>query len=280
MPAIAVFLLLAAPAPEPTWGELRPADPADPAPVDAVPTPERSEPPPPTPPPPQPTVVQPAPPPAPPPRPDRPIRWRLNLKLDVGATRLDSPKWYAASGSRIDTTAGLGLGLDLRPGGGRVYIGPTLGFRAWGDSDSVHGTLHVGLRVRELLAGARLSIAALDGLDVFVQARGGSVFVLRDVRGEVGGGGLSTESSRALAGTGEAIAGLSLYLPKRMLPRKGAARVTGGFELAAGYAFRSAVDIRARPSLAEDDIPTITADFGRIPLRGVVWHLGLFIRFM
>jgi hypothetical protein len=214
--------------------------------------------------------------PAPPPRPDRPIRWRLGIKLELGATRLDSTRWYAASGSRIDTTVGLGLNYDLRPGGGRVYIGPTLGFRAWGDYDSIHGTLQVGLRARELLAGARLSIAALDGLDVFVQARGGPVFVIRDV----GTNGLSTMTSRAVTGAGEAIGGLSLYLPKRFLPRKGAARVTAGLELAAGYAFRGPVDVRATPSVAEDDIPTTTADFGSIPLRGVVWHLGVFVRFM
>jgi hypothetical protein len=287
MHAIAVFLLFAPPAParapEPTWGELQPAAPApaEAAPVDAVPTPERAEPAPPPaaaqPPPPAPQpVVQPKPPPPQPPPPDRPIRWRLGLGLDVGATRLDSPKWYAVSTKRIDTTVGLGLNFDLRPGGGRLYIGPTLGFRAWGDSDYLHDTLYVGLRVRELLAGARLSIAALDGLDVFVQARGGPVFTIR----ELGSSNLPTMTSRAVSPAGEAIAGLSLYLPKRFLPRKGAARVTGGLELAAGYAFRGPVDVRATPSVAEDDIPTTTADLGSVPLRGVVWHLGLFIRFM
>lgn len=288
MHALAVVLLLAPPAParppapEPSWGELQPADAA---PVDAVPTPERPEPaapppaPQPPPPPPQPTAQPPQPPaaqPSPSPRPDRPIRWRLGIKLDVGATRLDSTRWYAVSGSRIDTTVGAGLHYDLRPGGGRVYVGPTLGFRAWGDSDSLHNAVYVGLRARELLAGARLSIAARDGLDVFVQARGGPVFVDR----EVGTGGLSTITSRVVTGAGEAIGGLSLYLPKRFLPRKGAARVTGGLELAAGYAFRGPVAVRATPDLADDDIPTTTAEFGSVPLRGVVWHLGVFIRFM
>lgn len=300
MLALAVFLLLAPPAPArapepvpaPSWGELAPtaapptAAPTD-APIDAVPTPTRTDaapatPPPVVQPPPAalPPVVQPAPPPEKP-RPDRPIRRRIDLKLEAGLTRLDSPKWYAAAWRRHDATFGASVDLDLRPGGGRVYIGPTLGFRMWGEADSVHDALFVSLAVRELLAGARLSIAAVDGVDAFVQARGGPVFVRRDI-----GGGFDASSSfyaagdRAITGGGEAIGGLSVYLPKRWLPRKGAARVTAGFETALGYAYRGAVEIRAKADTAEDDIPTKTADFGSIPLRGLVWHVGLFVRFM
>jgi hypothetical protein len=290
MHALAVILLLAPPAPEPSWGDMRPADapveaapveaaPVDAAPVDAAPAeaaPAETTPPPQPPPPQQPPVAQPPPPPSTPSRPDRPIRWRLDVKLEAGATRPDSPTWYAASSKRVDNTIGVGLNYDFRPGGGRVYFGPTLGFRAWGEQDYVHQALDISLQMRELLAGARLSIAVLDGLDLFLQPRGGPVFVRRYVAGN----NFAAESDRALLGAAEAMAGLSLYLPKRWLPRKRAARVTGGLELAAGWSYRSPVAIRGKPVEAEDAIPTQTADFGRIPLHGVVWHIGVFIRFM
>ena len=55
--------------------------------------------------------------------------------------------------------------------------------------------------------------------------------------------------------------------------------MTGGLEFAAGYSWRSAIDVRPQISTDEDPIPTTGAPLGDLSLRGVQWRVGLFLRF-
>ncbi len=75
-------------------------------------------------------------------------------------------------------------------------------------------------------------------------------------------------------------AGLSLYLPKAWLPRKQAARVTGGLNLGLGYVWRGRVD--AQPALEQGDepLPAQTSPWGDLSLGGLSWSVGLFVRVM
>ena len=72
---------------------------------------------------------------------------------------------------------------------------------------------------------------------------------------------------------------MNLYLPKRWLPRRGASRVTGGLELAAGYTWRKSVDVRPTLATDEDPIATQGTEFGDVAIRGFAWRLGVFVRF-
>ena len=113
----------------------------------------------------------------------------------------------------------------------------------------------------------------VEGVDLFVQAGGGVSIVDFNVD--------STQyaAQRALAGVVDGQGGAAIYLPKRWLRRRGASRVTGGLEFAAGYSWRSAIDVRPQISTDEDPIPTTGAPLGDLSLRGVQWRVGLFLRF-
>lgn len=217
-----------------------------------------------------------APMPAPPPspvRPARPIRWRIDMVLDIGGARFGDRAWRAFDANRSVVQAGVSLRADARLGRTRVFLGGGASFRNLGGASSLYEATYTDARVREPLLFARLSLAAVEGVDVFAQAGGGVSVV------DLSFGSTQYAWQRAVVGMADGQGGVALYLPKRWLKRRGASRVTGGIELAAGYTWRGDVDVRPEVATEEDPIPTSGAALGDLSLRGVVWRVGLFVRF-
>lgn len=220
----------------------------------------------------QPQPYTPPPPPPPPrPHPERPIRHRVDLHAAIGAELHRDPAWRAF-GDRIVTTLATGVRADFRLASGRLFLGAGLGFRRYTGDGDLHGALSTRARVREPLGLLRLSLVARDGLDVFAQAGGGPSVVDLDFSS-------GRADQRSVLAMLDGLAGISLYLPKRWLPRRGAARVTGGLELAAGYTWRSQLAVRPTYVADDDPIPTSSAALGDVALRGFTWRFGLFLRF-
>ena len=217
-------------------------------------------------------TLAPAPPPSPV-RPVRPIRWRIDMVLDVGGARFGDRAWRAFDENRSVVQAGLSLRADARLGRTRVFLGGGASFRNLGGASSLYETTYTDARVREPLLFARLSLATVEGVDVFAQAGGGVSVV------DLSFSSTEYASQRAVVGLADGQGGVALYLPKRWLGRRGASRVTGGIELAAGYTWRGDVDVRPEVATDEDPIPTSGAALGDLSLRGVVWRVGLFLRF-
>ena len=123
----------------------------------------------------------PPPPPVRPARPDRPIRWRVDIVADVGGTRLGDRAWRAFDDNRVALTSGVTLRADVRLGGGRVFLGGGASFRAFTSNSSLYETTSTSARVREPLLFARLAVATVEGVDVFLHAGGGPSIVDLDV---------------------------------------------------------------------------------------------------
>ncbi|WAS99359.1 hypothetical protein [Nannocystis punicea] len=234
-----------------------------------------------------PTVTQPPPPPVagpptPPPSrkrtwPDRPIRWRLDLGGDIGTTVVFDPAWRAFDDNRSAFHAGATVRGDFRLADGRVFLGGGASFRRLGSYGDLYDAVETDITVREPLAFLRLAVVVREGFDVFAQAGGGPSFARLGTMSW--SGAYNTSNQSAVTGMADAQAGVSLYLPKKWLPRRGAARATAGFELAAGYTFRSKIKVRPELYVDEDPIPTHTSNFGDLAVRGFVWRFGLFVRF-
>lgn len=206
-------------------------------------------------------------------RPDRPIRWRVDIVADVGGTRIGDRAWRAFDDDRIVLTSGVTLRADARLGGGRVFLGGGASFRTFARGSTLYETTSTSARVREPLLFARLAVATVEGVDVFLHAGGGPSIVDLDL--------YSTQSAsqRAVVAMADGQGGVAIYLPKRWLARRGASRATGGIELAAGYTWRGSIDVRPQLATVTDPIPTTGAPLGDLSLRGVVWRFGLFLRF-
>ncbi|MCA9693161.1 MAG: hypothetical protein KC636_26430 [Myxococcales bacterium] len=253
----------------------------DDAPADAVPPPAA----------PPPSAVQPVyapqpqpapqPSPASPPRreyPDRPIRYRVDLQLQAGGTLLLGGSFAAFGYDRHALMIGPAIRADVPLGSGKVFLGGGAGYRFFGSRGAIHQILDTDLNVHEPFALARLSVVAVEGVDVTVQLAGGPSLL-----------DLTTSLNRRtrtllVAGMGEATLGVSMYLPKKWLPRRGSARATAGFTFEAGYALRSPVNVEPKLDLDADELdellPTTTSSFGSLLLHGPVYRFGVFVRFL
>ncbi|PCC75274.1 hypothetical protein SAMN02745121_04003 [Nannocystis exedens] len=279
----------AAEAEAPTAVEAWTPAPADPPPAAVAPTPAPMPMPvpvaAPTQPPP-PAVTQPPPPsagpPTPPPTrkrtwPDRPIRWRVDLGGDIGTTVNFDPAWRAFDDNRSAFHAGGTIRGDFRLGDGRVFLGGGASFRRFASYNTLYQAFGADITVREPLAFLRLAVVVREGFDVFAHVGGGPSFTALSLSSWT-----STYNSgyqQAVTGMADAQAGVSLYLPKKWLPRRGAARATAGFELSAGYTFRSKIKVRPEPDVYDDPLPTHSSDLGDLAVRGFVWRFGVFVRF-
>lgn len=222
---------------------------------------------------PQPATAPPPPPPPAPRRPDRPIRWRVDLVSHLGAAIHRDPGWRALDEDRLAFQPDLGLRADVRLAGGRFFLGGGAAFRRFAASGDLHGAVYTRTLVRDALLFLRGSLVAKEGLDVFFQLGGGpSVADLTITASE-------SATQRSLLAMVDASAGLALYLPRRWLPRRGASRFSAGLELAAGYLWRSDLDVRPTVTTDDDPIDTTSTSFGHVSLRGVAWRFGLFLRF-
>ncbi|WP_434427730.1 hypothetical protein [Nannocystis pusilla] len=261
---------------------------ADPPPASATPTPmpmpvpvappAQDAPPAVTQPPPPPSAGPPTPPPSrKPTRPDRPIRWRVDLGGDIGTTVNFDPAWRAFDYNRSAFHAGGTIRGDFRLADGRIFLGGGASFRRFAAYNSLYGSFDADLTVREPLVFFRLAAVVREGFDVFAHVGGGpsfSALYLSSWSSTYNSG-----SQRAVTGMADAQAGVSLYLPKKWLPRRGAARATAGFELSAGYTFRSKINVRPELNVYDDPLPTHSSDLGDLAIRGFVWRFGVFVRF-
>lgn len=289
MPTFAMLaVLLAAPAPNDRSAPLVEVTPLE-APAEAAAPPESAPTPEPPPPaatsfPPPPPVTTPPPPDDRPPtasgrraapaRPDRPIRWRVDLLGALGTTRIRDTAWRAYDDNRGAFQLSATVRADAPLGSGRVFLGGGATFRRFASYGRIHEVLtYNDVRVREPLAFARVAIRLVEGADIVAQAGGGVSIV------DLTMGTTFVASQRTIAPLIDGLAGVNLYLPKRWLPRRGASRVTGGLELAAGYTWRKSVDVRPTLATDEDPIATQGTEFGDVAIRGFAWRLGVFVRF-
>jgi hypothetical protein len=206
-------------------------------------------------------------------RPARPIRWRVDIVGDISGLLIRDPGWLAFDYNRRVNIPGLTLRADTRIGGSRVFLGGGASYRNFFGGDSLYDSSYTYSRVYEPLLFARLAVAAVEGIDLFAHVGGGPSIVALEVD--------STQFAyqRSVVGMLDGQGGVAIYLPKKWLRRRGASRVTGGLELAAGYTWRGDVDVRPPVDTEEDPIPISSASLGDLSLRGFVWRLGLFIRF-
>jgi hypothetical protein len=211
--------------------------------------------------------------------PELPIRWRLDIGAAGGSTFITDRGFFAFTPGRRHL---VGFTLDVRAdvpiGQGRLFLGGGLTYRRSGRADGIfEDALTTDLIVHDPMALGRVSLNPTDGVDFYAQlAAGPSIALVTTGTPE----GLRTASQRRITGVGEAFGGMTLYLPKRLLPRKGSGRITGGLDLGLGYSFRGKIDIAPELDTPDDAISTTSVDLGDLALRGLVWRAGFFIRFM
>lgn len=216
---------------------------------------------------------------APAPAPARPIRWRLDASLGVAATRVTDDGFTGLSDRPSLLAAAPMLRLDwrVRPRG-HLFLGGGVLYRGTRRSASVlAGAVHTQLRLNETLAFGRVSMMAIEGLDVFVDVGVGPSFARVDVASS--GSNIHGETRDVLFAA-EAAAGVSLYLPKAWLPRKQAGRATGGLSASLGYTLREPLRVDPALDREEDAIAIDALPWGDVSMRGLSWRFGVFVRFM
>lgn len=213
------------------------------------------------------------PPPAPPPAPPRPIRWRVDVVGSFGTALFRDTAWRAFDQDRTALQFGLGVRADHRLGSSRLFLGGGIDLRRFASRGSVYEEFSTRLRAREAIGQVRLSVQAVEGVDVFAQAGGGVSVV--DTRWS----SYKAAYQRSVVPLVEGLAGVALYLPRRVRPSGRKLRTGAGLELGAGYTWRGDLDQRPRVVTGEDPISTDAAALGDLALRGLTWRLGVFIRF-
>lgn len=254
------------PEPDP-WSDADTESPAEEAPVAEEPAPAESAP-----------VTTPAPvvtpTPAPPPEP-RPIRWRLDLGVGGGGTVVGDLGYRAFSDNRRLNAVAVESVFDFRLAEGRVFLGGGLSYQYASRNGSAHGSLlddYVSLHEPEVLG--RVSVMAVEGIDVYGLVGVGPSFASLETYS------LESALQDVVLPRVDGHAGLSLYLPKKWLPRKQASRITAGIQLGAGYTWRGKLEVQ--PSLVQGDDPltATTSPWGDLSLHGFSWRAGLFVRLM
>jgi hypothetical protein len=219
------------------------------------------------------TPPPPPPPPVPPPAPAKPVRWRVDIVGTFGTALFRDSAWRAFDRDRNVLQFGLTLRGDRRLGTSRVFLGGGVGLRRFASNGSVYESFATRLHAREAVGFVRLSVQTIEGIDVFAQGGGGvSVVDTRWTSRE-------TATQRSVVPLAEGLAGVALYLPRRLQAQGRKVRLTGGLELGAGYTWRGDLDLRPRVVTDDDPIAADGAAFGDVALRGLTWRLGLFIRF-
>ncbi len=215
---------------------------------------------------------------APPPK-SVPLRWRFDLSLGMAATRVGDQAFLGLSRSRSVLGASPSLRFDwrVRPGGA-VFVGGGVLYRGTRRGTSLrNGAVDTELAHDEALTFVRVSLMPVEGLDIFADLGVGPSVArvgLRDTGSDI------RASQRDVLVVADGAAGVSLYLPKRWLPRKQAARATGGLTASFGYTIRNALRIDPTLSQEPDAIRTVSLPLGDVSMRGLSWSVGVFVRFM
>ncbi len=227
---------------------------------------------------PLPTPARPAPPPTKsavtPPPPPRPIRWRLDFGVGVGATRISDRGFLAFSQRRLLPEVTTSVLFDFRLAQSRFFLGGGLAYQRLGrDGGNAYG-LGTELTMHEPEVLGRFSAMTIQGIDAFARVGVGPSVVRTDYYS-----GQNADQRQVLPRV-DGQAGLSLYLPKQWLARKQAGRVTAGIELGVGYTWRGTIE--ARPVLMQEEEPlqATTSPWGDLSMHGLSWRMGLFVRVM
>jgi hypothetical protein len=250
----------AAPAPDPQV-----TDPFDAPPPTAVP----------------PTTIAPIPPPPP-----RPIRWRLDVGLGIGATVVADRGYRAFAPNRSLVHVEPSAIFDFRLADGRFFLGGGVAYGFARRMGSAHeGALGTYLRLHEPRVVGRASVMTVEGIDLFARVGVGPSIVDLELDStssnyDYDSGTWQTATQRVVLPRVDGQAGLSLYVPKRWLPRKEASRVGAGLELSAGYAWRGKVEVQPALDRTDDPLRVIPTSFGALSLHGLSWGVGLFVRVM
>jgi hypothetical protein len=239
---------------------------------------------------PPPTVVAPTPPPPPAtPPPARPIRWRLDIAPGVGATVVEDLGFRAFSSNRSLIDVDVSTIFDFRLAQGRFFVGGGLAYAyARRNGHAYEGALHPELRLHEPRVLGRASFMAVEGVDVFARVGVGPSIARLGFESSHGdwedydsGFGYNVgDHRRAVLPRLDGQAGLSLYLPKRWLPRRQAARVTAGLELGLGYVWRGKLEARPTLDRGEGAIRPTASNWGDLSLHGLAWSARAFLRVM
>lgn len=224
------------------------------------------------------TAVAPTPTPAPTPGPslpDRPIRWRIDFGLGGGSTVVIDRGYRAFSDNR---TLGEGTAwsvFDFRLAQSRVFLGGGLSYQRSSSDGFAYGTtLSTEVVLHEPMILGRVSVVAIDGIDAFGQVGIGPSFAQTQYYSDEG-----AEQDNVIPRF-DAQGGVSLYLPKRWLPRKGRSRVSAGIRLGMGYTWRGKMEVRPRLYQDDDPIDATTTGFGNLNLHGMSWRASWFLRVM
>lgn len=227
-------------------------------------------------------------------------KWRLDFAVGGGQSFIydDTFRYFNDYG---DVDAGqwwsrINLGFAIGDEG-RVSLGPALGWErssshSYGyELDANWGGEYydsASLQFDDLSLGLRANLVLVEGIDFFADLRGGLVLgqawlpFSPPVR---------VENHDFVRGMGSLGLGFSLYLPRRWLPRKGAAHVDVGIDIEAVYKVRGNVDFRylrverdedelREPGASATEIPTQLPELGTLQPSALSWRTGLFIRFM
>jgi hypothetical protein len=208
--------------------------------------------------------------------PERPIRWRLDGALASANGILLHPSYLGFDDDRRLAGLDATVRLDYRAGDGRIFLGGGLTYRRASTSFGLYDGPSTSILVHEPGVVLRGSWSARDGIDPYVEVAGGPTIAAMTVYYAPG-----DARQTGVTGFGSAVAGTTFYLPKRWLPRRGSSRVSAGFDLGLGYAFRGDLAVQPQPDLDPDEyIDTTAAPLGTLVTRGLTWRIGLFVRFM
>lgn len=254
----------APPGPDPTFEpaeapteEAAPAAPLQPATAEPVEAPQ------PTP------VVTATPPPA------RPIRWRLDLGLGGGSTVVGDLGFRAFSEGRSLPELAVSSVFDFRLAEGRVFLGGGLVYQRARSRGDVFGTqVDTDISLHEPEVVGRVSVMAVEGIDAFGRVAVGPSIAQLEAFSDEGG------TQRSVLPRVDGHAGLSLYLPKKWLPRKQASRLTAGIQLGAGYTWRGNIEVQPTLDQGDDPLRATTSSWGELSMHGFSWRAALFLRVM
>ncbi|MCH9687787.1 MAG: hypothetical protein K0V04_40530 [Deltaproteobacteria bacterium] len=206
---------------------------------------------------------------------DRPIRWRLDFGISGGSTIVVDPGFRAFAERRHLAGGELSAVFDFRLAEGRVFVGGGIAYQRLGRIGDAYGAdIPTQLRLHEPRAIGRVSVMAVEGIDAFGRVGVGPSIVDYEL--------LSTQAAaqRAVLPRVDGELGLSLYLPKRWLPRKGASRVTAGLNLGMGYTWRGKLSAQPSVVLGDDPLRTTSSPLGDLAMHGLSWRVGLMLRVM
>ncbi len=219
-----------------------------------------------------PTVISAVPAPATPPPPPRPIRWRVTPTAEFTSFVTKTRSWQAFHAGGSVPALGATLRADYKLGR-YLALGGGLGYRQFSRFGNLTQAVDTAIMSREVRLSVRASVITVEGVDVYFEAATGPSIVDLELYGQ------ETAVQRSVAGAVDGLGGVSLYLPRKWLPRRDRSRVTFGLELAAGYAWRSKITVRPELLTDDDPIATQSVPLGKLAMHGVAWRMGLFLRF-